>query len=181
MWHNTARFLHRRMPFVGKKRRMGIRRLVSGMLALAMMMLIFSRCAVAQAAVSPAATLREGSDTFLAVFTPEGTNPYGTGTAHLLLYPEQQTICFVIIVEDIKLPATAAHIHRGAAGINGPIVVDLRPPNAAGLSTGCTHVPRKLIVSIMQHSVNYYVNVYNKPYPEGAVRGQLFLCSNPNC
>jgi hypothetical protein len=167
------------MPNVGKGRRMGIRRLMSGMLVIAVV-LIFSSCAEAQAAVSPTATLGEGSGTFIAVFVPEGRNPYGTGAAHLLLNPERQTICFVIIVEDIHLPATAAHIHRGAAGINGPIVVNLRPPNAAGLSTGCTHVPRKLIVAIMQHSVDYYVNVHNMPYPKGAVRGQLFSCSS-NC
>jgi hypothetical protein len=181
VWHHTAEFLHSRMPIVGKGRRVGSLRLMSGMLVIGVVMLIFSRCATAQAGVSPTATLGEGSGTLIAVFTPEGTNPYGYGTAHLLLNPEQQTICFVIIVEGIHLPATAAHIHRGAAGINGPIVVNLRPPKAAGLSTGCTHVPRKLIVAIMQHSVDYYVNVHNKPYPEGAVRGQLFLCSSPNC
>jgi hypothetical protein len=181
VWHNTVGSLHRRMPIVGKGKRRDIRRLMTGMLVMAVMMLIFSRGAEAQAAVSPTATLGQGSGLFLAVFTPEGTNPYGTGTAHLLFNTEQQTICFVIIVEDIKLPATAAHIHRGAAGINGPIVVNLRPPNGAGLSTGCTHVPRKLIVAIMQHSVDYYVNVRNKPYPAGAVRGQLFLCTSPNC
>jgi CHRD domain len=180
-WHNAAGFLHGRMPIVGKGRRMGSLRMMSGMLVIAVVMLIFSTRAEAQAAVSPTATLGEGSGTFIAVFIPEGTNPYGTGTAHLLLDPEQQTICYVIIVERIKLPATAAYIHRGAAGINGPIVVNLRPPNAAGLSTGCTHVPRELIVAIMQHSVDYYVNVHNKPHPKGAVRGQLFLCSNPNC
>lgn len=181
VWHNTAGFLLRRMPIVRKGRRMGSLHLMSGMLVIAVVILIFSTCAEAQAAVVPTATLGEGSGTFLAVFTPVGTNPYGTGTAHLLLNPDQQTICYVIIVEDIRLPATAAHIHRGAAGINGPIVVNLRPPNAAGLSVGCTHVPRKLIVAIMQHSVDYYVSVHNMPHPKGAVRGQLFLCSNPNC
>jgi hypothetical protein len=181
VWHHTAEFLHSRMPSVGKGRRVGSLRLMSGMLVIGVVMLIFSRSATAQAGVSPTATLGEGSGTFIAVFIPEGTNPYGYGTAHLLLNPEQQTICFVIIVVDIKLPATAAHIQRGAAGIHGPIVVNLRPPNAAGLSTGCTPVPSKLIVAIMQHSVDYYVNVHNKPYPEGAVRGQLFLCTSPNC
>jgi CHRD domain len=180
VWHHTTEFLSSRMPIAGKGRR-GSLRLKSGTLVIAVLMLVFSTSAAAQAAASPTATLGEGSGMFIAVFTPEGTNPYGTGIAHLLLNPEQQTICFVIIVGDIKLPATAAHIYRGAAGINGPIVVSLRPPNADGLSTGCTNVPRKVIVAIMQHSVDYYVNVHNKPYPEGAVRGQLFLCKNPNC
>jgi CHRD domain len=175
MWHNTGRFLHRQMPSVGK----GRVRLLSGTLVMAVALLVFSGCAAAQAAMSPAQMPGDGSRTFIAVFTPEGTNPYGTGTARLQLNPEQQTICFVILVGDIKLPATAADIHLGAAGINGPIMVYLRPPNAAGVSTGCTHAPRNLIVAIMQHPADYYVNVRNMPYPEGAVRGQLFLCT-PN-
>jgi hypothetical protein len=173
MWHNTGEFLHRRMPSMGKGRRTGSLRLMSGTLVIVVALLIFSGCAAVQNAVSPAPTLGEGSGTFVATLAPEGTNTHGTGTAHLQLNPEQQTICFVIIVGGIELPATAAHIHKGAAGITGPIVVYLRPPNAAGLSTGCTHAPRSLIVAIMQHPADYYVNVHNTPYPEGAVRGQL--------
>jgi hypothetical protein len=169
VWHNTREFLGRR----------GRLRLLSGTLVIAVVLLIFSTCTAAQAAVSPAPTIGEGSSMFLATLTPEGTNLYGTGTAHLQLNPDEQRICFVILVGNIKLPATAAHIQLGAAGINGPIVVNLRPPNAAGVSTGCTHAPRSLIVAIMQHPVDYYVNVHNQPYPEGAVRGQLFLCT-PN-
>jgi hypothetical protein len=144
---------------------------------MAVMLLIFGRGAAGQAAVSAAPTFGEGGDMFIATLTPESANPFGYGTAHLLLNPEQQTVCFVILVADIKLPATAARIHKGAAGVNGPIVMSLRPPNASGFSTGCTHAPRSLILAIMQHPVDYYVNVHNMPYPEGAVRGQLFLCT----
>jgi hypothetical protein len=176
VWHNTREFLHRRMPIVRKGRRDSLFRL-SGALVMVVALLVFSGCAAAQAAVSPAPTVGEGSSTFVATLTPEGTNPYGIGTAHLQLYPEQQTVCFVILVTHIKLPATATHIHTGAAGVTGPIVVYLRPPNAAGVSAGCMHAPRNLIVAIMQHPVDYYVNVLNKPYPEGAVRGQFFLCT----
>jgi hypothetical protein len=178
MQHNTGELLHRHMPVVDKGRpgRLG---LLSGTLVIALVQLIFSRCAAAQAAVSPTVTPGEGSSTLIATLTPEGTNPYGTGTVHLQLNPAQQAICYVILVGNIKLPATAAHIHQGAAGINGPIVLYLRPPNDAGVSAGCTHAPRSLILAIMQHPVAYYVNVYNTPYPEGAVRGQLFLCT-PN-
>jgi CHRD domain len=171
VWHKTRELLH------AGKGRWGRLCLLSGTLAMVVMQLIFSRSAAAQAAVSPTVTVGGGSSTLVATLTPEGTNIYGTGTAHLQLNADQQTICFVILVGDIKLPATAAHIHQGAAGINGPIVVYLRPPNDAGLSIGCTHAPRSLIRAMMQHSVDYYVNVYNTPYPEGAVRGQLFSCT----
>jgi hypothetical protein len=169
VWHNTHEFLHRRMPFVRKSR---LRRL-SGTLGMAVVLLVFSGCAAAQNAVSPAPTVGEGSSTFVATLTPEGTNTHGTGTARLQLNPAQQTVCSVIHVAGIELPATAAHIHQGAAGIIGPIVVHLPAPNAQGVSTGCTHAPRSLIVAIMQHPADYYVNVHNTPYPEGAVRGQL--------
>lgn len=168
-WHHTDGFLHRWMPILDR----GRIRLLSGTVVLVgMVLLIFSGCAAPRNAVSPAPTVGGGS-TFVATLMPEGTNTHGSGTARLLLNPDQQTVCSVIRVTGIALPATAAHIHQGAAGINGPIVVHLPAPNAAGVSTGCTHAPRTLIAAIMQHPTGYYVNVHNAPYPEGAVRGQL--------
>ena len=40
-------------------------------------------------------------------------------------------------------PATMAHIHRGAVGVAGPIVVTLNPPTR-GMSNGCVRVGRRL-------------------------------------
>jgi hypothetical protein len=160
------------MPIVGKGR-WGRLCLLSGTLGMVAMLLVFSGCAAAQNAVSPAPTVGVGSSTLVATLAPEGTNTNGSGTARLQLNPAQQTICSVIHVRGIELPATAAHIHQGAAGVNGPIVVHLPAPNAQGVSTGCTRAPRSLIDAIMQHPAGYYVNVHNTPYPAGAVRGQL--------
>jgi hypothetical protein len=140
-------------------------------------LLSFSGCSIAQAAASSTPTLGAGSRTVVAVFTPEGANPRGSGTARLLMNAQQQTICFVILVSGIKLPATAADVQRGAAGTRGSIVIPLRPPNAAGIATGCTTAPAQLIAAMLQHPIDYYVNVPNQPYPQGAVRGQLFLCT----
>ncbi len=133
-------------------------------------------------AVSP--LTREGStpvadmgDTLVATLTPEGANTSGGGSAHLVLNPETQQICSTIHVSGIELPATHTHIHRGAAGVAGPVVVTLTAPNAKGVSSGCTHASHDLIVAIMQHPPDYYVNVHNVPYPDGAVRGQLSVCA----
>ncbi len=156
---------------IGKR---GGLRLLSITLVMALLLLVFSGCVASQNAVSPVPTAGDG--TLVTALTPEGTNTSGSGTARLQLNPEQQKICFLIHVSGIALPATAAHIHRGAAGINGPVVVPLMPPNAQGVSTGCTHAPHDLIVAIMQHPADYYVNVHNARYPEGAVRGQLSPC-----
>jgi hypothetical protein len=168
-WHDTGETPQARMH-IGKR---GGFLLVPAMLVMAVLLLVFSGCAAAQNAVSPAPTISGAGGTLVATLMPEGTNTTGTGTAHLQMNPEQQTVCSVIHVSGIQLPATAAHIHRGAAGVNGPIVVPLQAPNAQGYSTGCTHAPRALIVAIMQHPAEYYVNVHNVPFPNGAVRGQL--------
>jgi hypothetical protein len=169
-WHHSDRFLHRWMPILDRG---GIRLLSGALVVVGMVLLTFSGCEAPRNAVSPAPTIGGGSSTFVATLMPEGTNTHGSGTASLQLNPDQQTVCSVIHVTGIALPATAAHIHQGATGINGPIVVHLPVPNTAGVSTGCTHASRTLIAAIMQHPAGYYVNVHNAPYPEGAVRGQL--------
>jgi CHRD domain len=47
-------------------------------------------------------------------------------------------------------PATMAHIHRGAVGVAGPIVVTLRAPTD-GMSTGCVRVAKALAAEIATH------------------------------
>jgi hypothetical protein len=34
-------------------------------------------------------------------------------------------------------------------------------------------IPRALSLGLRANPAHYYVNVHNKPYPEGAIRGQL--------
>ena len=46
----------------------------------------------------------------------------GTGTAHVTVNPGQRRICYEISVANIAAP-TRGHIHRGAVGTNGGIVV----------------------------------------------------------
>ena len=97
----------------------------------------------------------------------------GTGSATITVNPGQGEVCYELSVEDIMLPAIGAHIHVGAAGENGPVVVPLVPPDANGVSSGCTQVSRELAVAIIQEPENYYVNVHTSDFPNGALRGQL--------
>jgi hypothetical protein len=152
-------------------------RLLSVTVIMALLLLVFSGCVAPKNDVSSAPT-KEGGSTLVAALMPEGTNTSGSGTAHLWPNPERQQICHAIRVSGIALPATATHIHRGAAGVIGPIVVPLTAPNAKGVAVGCAHASRDLITAIMQHPANYYVNVHNAPYPDGAVRGQLSACAS---
>ncbi|HEX6623290.1 MAG TPA: CHRD domain-containing protein [Pyrinomonadaceae bacterium] len=102
---------------------------------------------------------------------PGPGDPDGTGTAVITLNQGQKEVCFELTVSNIAA-ATLAHIHSGAAGAAGPPVVTMTPP-AEGSSKGCVSAGEDLIKEIRQNPANYYVNVHNADFPDGAVRGQL--------
>jgi hypothetical protein len=104
---------------------------------------------------------------------PGPGDPDGSGFASLRLNPGTGQVCFRIVVEDIALPATGAHIHEQVAGAAGPVVVALAAPDATGISGGCVSAPRELILDIILNPAEYYVNVHSTEHPAGAVRGQL--------
>jgi aldose sugar dehydrogenase len=98
----------------------------------------------------------------------------GSGQSNVFLNREAGQVCFSIVVSDITLPASAAHIHAGKAGVAGGIVVHLAPPDETGVSTGCvSDVDPALIQAIIAKPAQYYVNVHTSDFPAGALRGQL--------
>ena len=99
----------------------------------------------------------------------------GSGTATISVNSGQEEVCWEIVAMGIELPATAAHIHVGAAGTAPPnnVVVTLSAPDVSGFSSGCTTVDGDLALDILQNPEDYYVNVHNDPFPTGAIRGQL--------
>jgi hypothetical protein len=103
--------------------------------------------------------------------TPAG-DPVGTGTANFHLRAGQGQVCYQLTATNLP-PAVAAHIHRGAAGVAGPVVVPLTTPNAEGSSSGCATVARPLVKAILAAPASYYANVHTAEFPAGAIRGQL--------
>ena len=111
-------------------------------------------------------------------------DPNGRGEAYVFgVDGDPRTLCYVLTVDKIAT-ATAAHIHEGAAGENGPVVANLGAPgdgNAADCLTegevGPGTTPKfptgETVADILANPENYYVNVHNAEYPGGAIRGQL--------
>jgi CHRD domain len=102
---------------------------------------------------------------------PGPGDPKGSGTVQVTLNPEKGEVCYELSVANIQ-EATAAHIHEGATGKEGPVAVALDAPKT-GSAKGCKQADAAVIKAMMQDPTGYYVNVHNAAFPKGAVRGQL--------
>ncbi|HYV83163.1 MAG TPA: CHRD domain-containing protein [Pyrinomonadaceae bacterium] len=102
---------------------------------------------------------------------PGPGDPDGTGTARFTFNPGKNQVCYELKVDKIAA-ANGAHIHAGVAGKAGPPVVNLTPP-ANGSSKDCASLEQEKIMDIIKNPANYYVNVHNAEFSNGALRGQL--------
>jgi hypothetical protein len=97
----------------------------------------------------------------------------GSGFAAITLNAGQGTVCWSVSWQNIA-PPLAGHIHKGAAGSAGGIVVPLHDPDTnAFVASGCRSASSPLIADIIENSADYYVNLHNSDFPGGAIRGQL--------
>jgi hypothetical protein len=108
---------------------------------------------------------------------PAGEASGARGVAIVQINEDTGEITYRVIA--FNLPGTiagapGAHIHVGAAGVAGPVVL---PLDLTGLETGLvaqgTATDPDLAAAILANPQNYYVNVHTTVCPDGAIRGQL--------
>lgn len=142
---------------------------------------LFAGSAAASFALAGCATLEEGivegtADTYYATLTGAQEvgqgDPDGSGQAEISITDEFDQVCWDL--NDIRGigPITAAHIHIGEAGTNGPPVFTLRRAEEGGYK-GCTDGSEWTQNRIAGNPSMFYVNVHTAEYPDGAIRGQL--------
>ena len=100
----------------------------------------------------------------------------GKGEISVAVKPKRERLCFQLTFSNIE-PVTAGHVHKGVAGVDGPIKVTLFE-DSAGIpgptAEGCAkHQRKKLLRKIAHHPERFYVNLHNDEFPDGAIRGQL--------
>ena len=97
----------------------------------------------------------------------------GAGLFEAKIDPQTERICYSLSAGNIAA-ATSAHIHSGAPGEAGDVVLTLDTPDGDDDdSEDCQDIDRGLAQQLIQNPQNYYVNVHNGPHPQGAIRGQL--------
>lgn len=107
---------------------------------------------------------------------PVAANPADRGNVVVRLNAKTLKVCWSFsnlkLTPKPGLGATplAAHIHTGAKGTSGAVLVGL---GASYTRSGCTTTTKANIDAILANPSGYYVNVHNEAYSGGAIRGQL--------
>ena len=118
-----------------------------------------------------------------------GINTGAFGDAVVIVNMTARTVTYTVNVFNLPSGVTASHIHAGAAGTAGPVVVNFAPPLTASNDFGYTGTvkdtefllrPDQGIRSAddMFQAIlggNSYVNVHSAVNPGGEIRGQLVL------
>lgn len=105
----------------------------------------------------------------------------GSGSGNVTLAANRNSLAYEFRVENLSSPATAAHFHRGAQGVNGPVVKTLNLHSLGHNNyrlTGTwtsTDTSEPLTNSLVQDLLNnnIYINVHTTDYPNGEIRSQV--------
>ncbi|WP_156727946.1 CHRD domain-containing protein [Streptomyces apocyni] len=90
--------------------------------------------------------------------------------------PRHGKVYYSLAWLDIGAPA-AAHVHEGKIGVNGkvrfPLFTEPVPKNLFALSGIVSKLDPAGLKHITAQSQNFYFNLHNEEFPDGAIRGQL--------
>ena len=127
---------------------------------------------IAVAALFMAAPAYAGIDSYVALMNganevPGPGDPDGIGIGTLVIDNVANTVSWSFLVNSIALP-TGAHIHTGAFGVQGGVIVGFSGQLSGN---GLPDVDLALITPFT--APGFYLNLHNRNFPGGAIRGQL--------
>jgi len=99
----------------------------------------------------------------------------GTGTGRIVIDTITRRITVTANFRNLSSATSAGHIHRAAAGANGPIIIPL--VGGIGVTTGRMTVPAgtKLTAAQLRALMTnrLYLNIHTATNPNGEIRGQI--------
>jgi hypothetical protein len=87
---------------------------------------------------------------------PKGSRT-ARGVVNLNLKSSAGKVCWTFQLTGVAKPL-AAHIHKGRAGVSGPVFI---PLGAKYKTKGCVSAPKKMIEAVESNPNGFYVNVHN--------------------
>ena len=96
----------------------------------------------------------------------------GSGSASITIDTDTGEVCWELSVENIG-DVVASHIHVGAEGESGGVVVPLDVDGFSGTSEGCVDASDADLAAIVANPAGFYVNIHTAEFSGGAIRGQL--------
>ncbi|WP_460608382.1 CHRD domain-containing protein [Hymenobacter terrigena] len=98
------------------------------------------------------------------------------GVASFMLNETRDTLFVQAAFSGLSGTVTGAHVHEGAVGVAGPIIINLVPMvrgnRLSGFLTGADIAQPKLARFLKSQ---YYINVHTAANPNGEIRGQIRL------
>lgn len=118
-----------------------------------------------------------GETVYSARLSADQENPPTTATsnglAEFLVDPAANRLRFVVHLAGMAMPLTGSHVHTGAAGVNGAVLIDLvdAGPAPTGDFLGTRTITAASVADL--EAGRWYVNVHSATSPAGEIRGQI--------
>jgi len=107
---------------------------------------------------------------------PPNASP-ATGLATLVLNDATLMMTYQLDYSGLLGPTTASHIHRGAAGVAGPVVYPLALGNFPSGAQGVVQINAADLPDLL--NLGMYVNIHTTVFPGGEIRGQVRVAATP--
>jgi hypothetical protein len=113
---------------------------------------------------------------------PRATPAFGNGT--VILNAAKTQISVTLSFQGLTAPLTVAHIHQGAVGVNGPVVIDIASAftltngGTAGTMTNVIFAITAPQVTALEAGLLYF-NIHTSTFPGGEIRGQINVVPEP--
>ncbi|HEY1013817.1 MAG TPA: Ig-like domain repeat protein [Herpetosiphonaceae bacterium] len=114
------------------------------------------------------ASLRAGNEV-----PPPANAPAAVGSFQALFYPGTRLLTMIFDAKGLTGSITAAHLHRGAAGANGPVAYDIAFNPDGSQTGGVIQIDAADVPALL--SGGFYANVHTAANTGGEIRGQVLV------